>query len=559
MTGAKKLAIGGAALVLGVLVAAALFVPRIFLLVAHGEARALRPDPGSERADPRRPKLLILALDGVDRSLLYSMLRSGELPELAGLLGGSAGARLPHACLDEQLVTVLPSTTIAAWTTVFTGVTPGEHGITGNEFFDRASRSLYAPAPVSLDDISPVLELYTNDTLGKLLDVPTVYEQLREREPHLRIWVAMSQIHRGADRLLLARRNVLTGAFTALLREELGDASGRVVYSELDEEVLDTVIEELEDRPVPDVLTLYIAGTDLFAHHAKTGPDPARRGYLREVLDPKLGPLRAALTRRHFLPDAHIVVLSDHGHTPVAHDDRHALSTHGADEPPELLRRSGFRVRPFEWKLEGAGDFQAVLAYNGAIGFAYLADRSTCREPGTVCDWDRPPRFHEDVLPAADAFLRASAEGALVPALKDSLDLVLVRNPDQEGEPFLVHSLDGTQVPPSEYLQAYPHPTYVALASRLRDLGTGPHGDRAGDVVLVANNGNRSAAADRFYFASLYRSWHGSPSRQDSEVPFIVAHSGRSREDLCRLVQDAWGSDPKLSSVAKVLLRLRSD
>jgi hypothetical protein len=136
--------------------------------------------------------LLILAIDGVDRALLYDMLRAGELPHLAALLGGSSGAAFSHACFYDQLVTVLPSTTIAAWTTLFTGADPGAHGITGNELFDRSARSLIAPAPVSIDDVSPVLALYTDDSLGERLDVPTLYEKLREAEPHLRIWVAMS-------------------------------------------------------------------------------------------------------------------------------------------------------------------------------------------------------------------------------------------------------------------------------------------------------------------------------------------------------------------------------
>ncbi|HKY41403.1 MAG TPA: hypothetical protein VJN18_35965 [Polyangiaceae bacterium] len=42
--------------------------------------------------------------------------------------------------------------------------------------------------------------------------------------------------------------------------------------------------------------------------------------------------------------------------------------------------------------------------------------------------------------------------------------------------------------------------------------------------MLIANNGNRDIPDERYYFASRYRSWHVSPSRQDSEIPFIVAN-----------------------------------
>ena len=46
-----------------------------------------RDDDGPPN-DPSKPGILLLALDGVDRKLLYQMLRAGELPALEALLGG---------------------------------------------------------------------------------------------------------------------------------------------------------------------------------------------------------------------------------------------------------------------------------------------------------------------------------------------------------------------------------------------------------------------------------------------------------------------------------------
>ena len=84
-------------------------------------------------------------------------------------------------------------------------------------------------------------------------------------------------------------------------------------------------------------------------------------------------------------------------------------------------------------------------------------------------------------------------------------------------------------------------------------------GERAGDVVLLAHNGDRQRPEDRYYFAHEYRSWHGSPSRGDSELPFIVAHRRRSPAALASLVRDALGPDPAPTQdrVAEVLLALR--
>ena len=554
-------AIVAAGVSVGILAAAlgvvAILSPRALRLLWRGDVRELRPGARHERRTPsQRPRLLVLALDGVDRALLYELLRDGSLPRFAAILGGRQGTRFPHACLYDRLVTVLPSTTIAAWTTVFTGTPPGVHGITGNELFARDEGEMLAPAPVSFDDLSPTLAVYTDDMIGRRLDVPTVYEKLRERDPPIRIWVAMSQIYRGADRLLLAKASVLAEVFGAFLREELADATARGVYAELDEAVIEGVIEAVESDELPDVLTVYLAGTDLFTHHADVGPDEARRGYLREVLDPLLGRLGEALDRRGFFDDTYTVVLSDHGHTEVLHDERHALGTKGPDEPPELLRRLGYRVRPFAWKVDASDDYQAVLAYNGAMAFVYLANREGCKERGQRCDWSLPPRLREDVLPVADAFARASAEGAGFPALRGKLDMVLVRS--EGADPYLVYTGGGNLEQVDTYLASHPHPSYVDVASRLRDMGSGPHGDHAGDIVLIAQNGNVDDPADRYYFASKYRSWHGSPSRQDSEVPLIVAHPRRSTDELSAVTTEVFGDEPRMHRVAELLLRLRS-
>jgi hypothetical protein len=108
-----------------------------------------------------------------------------------------------------------------------------------------------------------------------------------------------------------------------------------------------------------------------------------------------------------------------------------------------------------------------------------------------------------------------------------------------------------------EYLRDHPHPTYVAVEQRLRDLAVGKHGERAGDVLLLAHNGDRATPEERYYFAARYRSWHGSPSRQDSEVPFIVAHPHRDSEALRAQVERILGIEPRQQKVTDVLLELR--
>lgn len=562
---AKIALVAAVAVLAAVAVVVAIFVPNLLELFLHGETRELRSEQTrGARTRPPHPKILLLALDGVDRSLLYDELHRGELPALASLLGGrAADGKFSHAYFDETLLATMPSTTMAAWATVMTGVTPAEHGVTGNEYFVRETRTFAAPAPVTFSDPSPVLRIYTDGYANDLLSVKTVWQRMREEHPGIVIWSSMLPYYAGADVLLTAKRTVIATAFEAFLAAATDERSAmRPVYAALDEEAIETAVEELGERDAPDVLALYLPGIDLYAHHAEEGPDAARRSYLREVIDPELAKLRDRLAEKRTLSDRWVIVTSDHGHTDVVHDDAHALSTEGADDPPALLERAGFRVRPFELDVAEDADFQSVLAYEGATAFVYLADRSTCPAPGEVCDWAKPPRYEADVLAAAEAFHRANQSGAGVPAMRGTLDLVLARRPKPVAEidaPFEVYTGGGELVPVEEYLAAHPEPRYVALAQRLRDLAVGPHGERAGDVLLLAHNGDRDDARDRYYFASEYRSWHGSPSRKDSEVPLVLARADRPAGELARIVRGALGGEaaPRQQRVADLLLSLR--
>ena len=536
-----------------------------------GSTRELRerPPKAPAHSGAGRP-LLVILLDGVGRDLLYDLIRSGRMPHLAKLLGRDANGGFPRAHFEEQYLATLPSTTIAAWATAFTGRPPAVHGVTGNEFFVRETETMVAPAPVSFDNPGLAMANYTDGYLDRFIPVPTVYEQLRAREPHILIWVAMQQLQKGADTLVLTSRLAYANAFRAFMAEQIEDLEEdepsrerrdvHQVYATLDEEVVEETAETLAERSTPpDVLTVYLPGSDLYAHVAASGPDDARRLYLPRVIDPAIGRLSAALSRKGALVDRFVVVTSDHGHTEVLHDDRHALGT-GEGDPPALLRRAGFRPRPFQAQVERGLVFDAVLAYQGALAYVYLADRSTCSEVGRRCNWAQPPRFEEDVLAAAEAFHRNDSDGHLVAELAGTLDLVLARRPapvDRPDAAFEVYVGGGRLVPIEQYLEDHPRPRYVELAARLRDLGRGPRGERAGDVVLIAHNGDRDDPAERFYFASQYHSWHGSPSRGDSELPLVVAHPAVLAEELARTTRAVLAQTRLQQALTPLLMRLR--
>jgi hypothetical protein len=241
-------------------------------------------------------------------------------------------------------------------------------------------------------------------------------------------------------------------------------------------------------------------------------------------------------------------------------DDEHALAMGKDDDPPAVLSKAGFRLRPFQLDVDDDDDFSAVIAYQGAMAYVYVADRSTCARPRRACDFKRAPRFKEDVLAAAQAFHDANETGRYARGMKGTLDMVLARRPSADPEqqaPFSVYVGDGRLVSIGQYLAQHPHSTYVDLEQRLRDLAVGRYGARAGDVLLIAANGNRDKPEQRYYFASRYRSWHGSPSRQDSEIPLIVAHPRHTAAELARTVQQALGKKPYQQRFSEVLLDLR--
>ncbi|RYZ07808.1 MAG: hypothetical protein EOO73_10785 [Myxococcales bacterium] len=544
-------------------------------LVLTDTERTIRErDKNAPKSSPNNAPILFLAFDGVNRDLLYDMLEKGELPKLTDLLSGE-GKNFPHAYFDPTLLSTMPSSTMAAWTTAMTGVPPAVHGVSGNEFFIREESRLGAPAPVSFSDSKPTIEIYTDGYLNNLVKVPTVYERMRQREPNIAIWVALHQIYSGADRLLFATNTVMARALeeglikitkktakTATLQDD--DKPDRAMFAMLDDDVIDKVVDALddEDDPVPDVLTVYLTGTDLYAHVAEEGPDEARRAYLHEVADPALGRLAAKLRERGALSDRWVVLTSDHGHTPVRHDESHALYTEGPDSPARLIDKAGYRLRPFAEKVDKDKGFDAVLAEGGATSFVYLADRTTCGGPKGVCDWKKPPRYREDVLPLAEAIFQNNREGKLVPALKGTIDLVLTREPKPYAEddlPFEVYVGDGRTVPLGAYLEQHPHPTYIEAEGRLRDLAAGPRGERAGDIMLIAHNGDRDIPDERYYFASPYRSWHGSPSRQDSEIPLIVANPRYMKEQIRDRVKLLLADAPRQQKITDLLLDLRGE
>lgn len=502
-------------------------------VLADGGAKQLRQPMRAERGTTR---VLVFALDGVGADELHDAIRQSGTPHIASVLGNDAGDGLFASGYSiPDVLSVLPSTTLAAWASVFTGEPPARTGIPGNEFFVREQRQFYAPAPVTVAEATHLLGTYSDDLVGGVLAVPTLYERAAVRS-----YVSLSHIHRGADLLVLPDATAMGEIAVALVAGVVEGEDDDVdvdEHAELDLTAVEMLIDAMQEHGPADLQVVYFPGADLYTHMA-TNPVADQRSYVRTVIDPAVGAVLDAYRREGLLEQTYVLFISDHGHTPVVDDDRHALEAEGDDEPPAVLEQLGFRMRPLSIDVDEDDDFQAAIAYQGAFAYIYLADRSTCAQKNTPCDWSRAPRLEEDVLPVVRAFDDANRTGALVPELQGTLDLILAREPRAPGTDALPFEVwDGRAlVPVEEYLAASPRPELLRLEERLRGLGAGPHGHRAGDVLLLARSGASRPIEERFYFSGIYRSWHGSPDAQDSRVPLIVARAGARGANVRDLV-----------------------
>lgn len=506
-------------------------------------ATPLPPKPG--------PRVLVFAIDGAGYHELMVAIRSGKASHLQTLLGREQGqGRFAHGYAEPHALSILPSTTVAAWSSIFTGASPAQTGVPGNEWFVREQRQFFAPAPVSVPDTDDFRKTLLEGLVGNALQTPTLYELLGVRSH-----VSLSQIYRGATLFT----TVEPAAFVSLMTKfvtgvVLGSTVKQDVYAGIDQDSVTKLIAALKDHGVPPLQVVYLPGNDLFTHEVEEPrptkddePLPMQVAYLESVTDKAIGDVLDAYEQLGVLDETYVLVIADHGHTPVLDDDRHALGTDGDDEPPALIEKMGFRLRKFMLNPgEADQDYQATVAYQGAIAYVYLADRSTCPRKGDRCQWERPPRFEADVMTVARAFYKVNKTGNPIPQLRGALDLIFARKPQPPGKPALPFQIfDGKKlVPISTYLTRHPRPDLPQLETRMRWLSAGPYGNRAGDILLLSRSGLERPLEERFYFSGPYHSWHGSPTIQDSHIPFMLARKGDNGEKLQAIVNAVTGAFP---------------
>ena len=522
-------------------------------LIARSGNKQLKPVEAAP--SPSAPHVLIFALDGVGYDQFNEAISRGGSPNVDAVLGKPYGQNgfFEHGYSIPNAVSVLPSTTIDAWAVSFTGTPPAVNGVTGNEWFERETSTFFAPAPVSLPKVGgQTAEVYSEDLIGKQIKVPTLFEKVRGPS-----FVSLNGVYRGASVFTSVDVSSFGALTVSYLESEIGadTAPEQKAYAKLDLDSVPLVVKLLEERGVPDVQVVYFPGIDLYTHIADRALHDQVE-YFKTLTDPAVGQIIGEYRKEGAFDSTYVIFISDHGHTPVLKDERHALAAKPDACAPALLTSLGFRMRPLKIDPR-AEDYTAALAYQGAMAYVYLANREIC-SPGQRCDWSKPPRFNEDVMTVARAFYEANVNGERSSGLKGTLDLIFARTPTPTGanaHPYMI--FDGDRlISMEQYLDGHPRPDLIQLERRIKWLSAGPWGNHAGDVLLLSKSGLNRPIEGRYYFSRPYNSWHGSPSLQDSHITFAIANSKSSGRALKATITQIGDSEPSQLDLTPLVLTL---
>lgn len=470
-------------------------------------------------------RLVLIDVDGLRRDVFRDTLEAGDLPNVERIVGGREGET---ACHVDALSTA-PSITFAAQASIFTGQHPGRHGISGNESFDRLGRiSSGRPRHFGFDvgytlAVDDAVRVFSDGLASQLLnpETPTLYEMA---SAHGMISaVAYNMYARGAGAWL-------PPDIVEIARFTKGKGVLGLEAGEYDSRMLDSLIGYLDGGNRPDMLTAYFMGLD---HHSHLHGPASQPAYLREVVDPQIGRLLDALEVRGMLEGAAFALVSDHGQIEVLPDDRHSirLGFPFDRELGHLFESLGLDVHDLPGEDPSC---DAVMGLNGGLAHVYLQHRAA--------RWAVPPRYAEDVLPVAEAFRQMNEDGKYEESLRDSLDLILVRNAEREGwrGEYRVYLGDGETQPFADYLALHPELGYADPVNRIRLAAS----SMTGDLILVADG--RAG----YYFGGPTTGVHGGLLPEESETVLTFALPDGSpaeitwlRETVSRVVAERCASE----------------
>lgn len=265
-----------------------------------------------------RTRLAVVGWDGVDLALLGPWIAQGRLPNVARLVAEGVRGRLASP---------LPANSFTSWTTFFTGLEPGRHGVYG--FLDVEPKALARRAH-ALDrlDAPPLWDVLAAQGVSTgVVNLPNTYPPEAPRgfmvsgilTPEERVYAAPAALEADLRARFAAYR--VDASSEGVAEGEAGDAEflRRVRESE---RARASLALDLLDREAPEAFVVVFTGTDRLLHRMWRRVEEARgegpvhadadaiRAFFAE-LDAFLGALRARLGE-----GASLALVSDHGFGP---------------------------------------------------------------------------------------------------------------------------------------------------------------------------------------------------------------------------------------------------
>jgi hypothetical protein len=432
--------------------------------------------------------LLLIDIDGLRFDAIQTALEKNLVPNIARLLGGDTQG----AC--RPMISTFPSITFTAQASLFTGVTPSQHGILGNQFFDRFGDLKGKPRFFAFDvgdllDFDDAVLVFTHGLASDCLQAPTIYEILGPRG--FTSAVAGHMYARGADEWI--KPSVID-----LARLTKGGSLLGMEPPDYDATLLEKTTDYLKDNGLPDVLTYYLKGLDDVSHHQGI---ESQLPYLVEEIDPHLG--RLWETIQTLFPEKSknmtVLMFADHGQIDVTPDEKHSIriAFPYQNEMAHLFEALGLDMQDYPGEGPACG---AVVAMNGGMAQVYLRSQEG--------DWDKPPSFERDILPVARAFWGANDAGQHAPELQDAIDSIFVRDTERDGwdAPYQAFTSQGKTIPLDEFYAKRPSKDVVNPVQRMHELAC----KFSGDILLISNY------TGGYYFSPVIKGVHGGLHPEDS-------------------------------------------
>ena len=284
-------------------------------------------------------KVLLIVIDAASPRVVCPAVQTGRLRNFALL--ADAGS------MHQGSVTIFPSITPAATSTIATGCYPAEHGIAGAAWYDEARNEVAYYGDdfwvIAKEGFGPFVRDFLVRLNGDRLKAPTLFETIegaglgaacvnylvyKGSVGHkVRVPFLMSLLPGVPFRETICGPSVLClGDFITprtRRRRKVKDRGGLMHRFGMDDASTAVMLRQLvEDHSLPDFTLAYFADNDFRSH--EIGPHKALP--VIDRVDRALGDVfEAAGGAERFLRDTCVIVTSDHGHCEILPDEDRAV------------------------------------------------------------------------------------------------------------------------------------------------------------------------------------------------------------------------------------------